>query len=315
MNLFKKIIAAVVFSALLFTSASDAYAADNDAIVNKAKVKAEKIREKSKKAIDKMNAQHEARTELEKANGEAKAEKETTQGSNTTEEARQKADNSIEQMNIKSKYELEKSKIEHEEKMEKMYLDREKKLLKREQKEEKAKLKAKWDSEDALLDEMLSENNRYFIISKDKSFTYYMDTENSRWMRCPYKASEYIIDVWVKLVENSEIEAVRNEESKELSKYYMEHYYLRPNSEQLQFISEMEVSNGRPNNDIMERKYSPSKWERLIPGSIEDSIYKGVMRNVIKHDMLKGKESKTSRPIDRFHTIASSVAEALGIYI
>lgn len=316
MKLHKKIIAAIMMSAFVFVPVTDVYAADSDSpVVTAAKIKAKEIREAAKISIKDMNESHEAGTEIEAANGETKAEKEIVKGQNKEEETRQKVDNNIENMNIKHKYEIEASKIKYEEKMEKMRLDREKKLLKRAQKEEKANLKQKWKSEDSALDEVATENNRYFIISKDKNFTYYMDTENSHWRRCPYRASEYIIDVWVRLVENSELEALKSGEAQDLSKYYLEHYYLRPDTNQLQFLCEMEVSNGRPNNDINERKYNPSKWEKLIPGSIEDSIYNGVMRSVKKHDMLKGKESNTARPIDRFHTITSSIAEGLGIYI
>lgn len=316
MKLHNKIIAAIMMSAFVFVPVTDVYAADSESpVVAAARERAERIREAASKQVEKMNDKHEAKTEIESAVGESNAEKETVKGVNKVEETRQKVDNNVEKMNIKHKYETEESKIKHEEQMEKMRLDREKKLLKRAQKEEKANLKQKWKNEDSVLDEVVTENNRYFIISKDNNFTYYMDTENSYWKRCPYKASEYIIDVWVRLVENSELEALKSGEAKDLSKYYLEHYYLRPDAEQLQFLCEMEVSNGRPNNDIKERKYSPSKWEKLIPGSIEDSIYKGVVRSVKKHDMLKGKESKTSRPIDRFHTITTSIAEGLGVYI
>ena len=63
------------------------------------------------------------------------------------------------------------------------------------------------------------------------------------------------------------------------SHYYLEHYYIRPDKEQIQFLSELEVT-GRPSNAITERPYNESNWEKLVPGSIEDEIYRAVVKNV-----------------------------------
>ena len=58
-------------------------------------------------------------------------------------------------------------------------------------------------------------------------------------------------------------------------KYFLSHYYIRPKTRQIQFLSELEVT-GRPDNAITERPYSSLHWENLVPGSIEDDIYHGV---------------------------------------
>ena len=62
-------------------------------------------------------------------------------------------------------------------------------------------------------------------------------------------------------------------------KYYLEHYYIRPSAQQIQFLSELEVT-GRPSNAIKERPYSASHWENLVPGSIEDDIYHKVVESM-----------------------------------
>lgn len=110
---------------------------------------------------------------------------------------------------------------------------------------------------------------RFLEIHKDDVFTYYMDRRTARRINVPHM-EEKMIDVWVKLEPN---EAEDGEQ-----KYFLEHYYIRPKRQVMQFMCELEVS-GRPTNDIEENRYNPSKWEPLIPGSIEDTIYHAVMKN------------------------------------
>lgn len=207
------------------------------------------------------------------------------------------------------------SQYKHESEVEKMKMDRELAKINREHSEEKKNLKNDWRQEEALKDEIEAEKRRYFSVCRDSTFTYYMDTMNTQWIRCPFKAEEYIIDVWIRLVENSEVEKIQSGEIAHPTKYYMEHYYLRPDTKQLQFLCELEVSKGRPNNDVAQRPYSPAKWENLIPGSIEDSIYHGVMRNIKKYNLIKRKDGNGDDILGRIHTITSSIAEAAGIYI
>ena len=49
-------------------------------------------------------------------------------------------------------------------------------------------------------------------------------------------------------------------------------------AQQIQFLAELEVT-GRPSNETKNLKYDGRRWEELIPGSIEDSIYHAVMRH------------------------------------
>ena len=58
--------------------------------------------------------------------------------------------------------------------------------------------------------------------------------------------------------------------------YFLEHYYIRPDRQQIQFLCELEVT-GRPQNAIKERDYSPANWEGLVPGSVEDEIYRATV--------------------------------------
>ena len=62
-------------------------------------------------------------------------------------------------------------------------------------------------------------------------------------------------------------------------KYYLEHYYIRPSTQQIQFLCELEVS-GRPDNDISQRKYNVKNWEYLVPESVEDNIYQAVVKKM-----------------------------------
>lgn len=129
---------------------------------------------------------------------------------------------------------------------------------------------------------------RYKKIFVDQNFTYYVDTKNMCWVNCP-NANDQIIDVWVKLVNFSEYYGEGEEAGQYTANYFLEHYYIRPKTQQIQFLGELEV-HGRPTNRVKERKYSASNWENLVPGSIEDTIYHGVMDNIA--DMPnKGKKS------------------------
>ena len=66
-------------------------------------------------------------------------------------------------------------------------------------------------------------------------------------------------------------------------KYYLAHYYVRPKTQQIQFLSELEVSGGRPDNTVQGRGYQPRNWENLTPGSIEDEVYRGTLASIKKH--------------------------------
>lgn len=116
---------------------------------------------------------------------------------------------------------------------------------------------------------------RYKTLFTDNNFTYYLDSKNTRWIPRPYQRSEYMIDAWVRLVENTTGEQVTEDGKIRPAKYFLEHYYISPAKREIMFISELEVT-GRPENAVKERAYDPKNWEQLVPGSIEDEIYEAV---------------------------------------
>ena len=118
---------------------------------------------------------------------------------------------------------------------------------------------------------------RYLKIIRDENgFAYYLDTRTARWRYLPYSANEKIIDVWVKLVQEGAGELAAAEDYSYPQTYFLEHYYIRPDRQQIQFLCELEVT-GRPQNAIKERDYSPANWEGLVPGSVEDEIYRATV--------------------------------------
>ena len=132
--------------------------------------------------------------------------------------------------------------------------------------------------------EQEEENNqiadRYFKLMADDSFVYYMDKKSARWILCPNSRDEYIVDVWIRL------EPIADGADKKYSypaKYYLEHYYLRPDKEQIQFLCELEVT-GRPDNNVNQRSYDSHNWESLVPESIEDVIYQNVVKKMKKRN-------------------------------
>ncbi|MCR5758310.1 MAG: hypothetical protein K6F95_10450 [Selenomonas sp.] len=122
--------------------------------------------------------------------------------------------------------------------------------------------------------------DRYILLLEDNGFAYYMDTQNAKWKKIPYSENEEILDVWIRLVKTEP-----DEEYSYPQKYFMEHYYLRPKKQQIQFLSELEVT-GRPNNAVKERPYSVRNWENLVSGSLEDEIYHRVL-HYMKRDPVK----------------------------
>ena len=132
--------------------------------------------------------------------------------------------------------------------------------------------------------EQEEENNqiadRYVKLMADDSFIYYMDKKSARWILCPNSRDEYIVDVWIRL------EPIADGADTKYSypaKYYLEHYYLRPDKEQIQFLCELEVT-GRPDNNVNQRSYDENNWENLVPESIEDVIYQNVVKKMKKRN-------------------------------
>lgn len=154
---------------------------------------------------------------------------------------------------------------------------------------------------------MKTQKPRFIKFAMDENFIYYLDKQSVSWQRIPYSASEYMLDVWIYMIErnpdtsdlsddlsdyvndttNGEIELAREkgilfspEDIEVLShkKYFLEHYYLRPKTKQIQFLSTLEVV-GRPQNTVSEREYNYKNWENLIPGSMESIIYYTTIKN------------------------------------
>ena len=121
---------------------------------------------------------------------------------------------------------------------------------------------------------------QFIEIYRDDSFIYSMDRKNAFYTRIPHTIDEKMIDVWVKL----EPLEYASDDYTYPPKYYLEHYLIRPKRKQIQFLCEMEVS-GRPGNNVEDKRYDPRRWERLIPGSIEDTIFHAVLQHKGKiHD-------------------------------
>ncbi len=155
-----------------------------------------------------------------------------------------------------------------------------------------------------------TQKSRFVKLAMDDTYTYYLDKQSVSWRRVPYSASEYMLDVWIRMIEinpdnsdlpddlaeyindttNGEI-SVAEEKGKKFNpvdtdvlqhkKFFLEHYYLRPKTKQIQFLSELEVI-GHPQNTISERAYDYKNWEYLVPGSIESVIYNMTLKEVGK---------------------------------
>ena len=141
---------------------------------------------------------------------------------------------------------------------------------------------------------------RFVKLTSDESYDYYLDRESVRWKRVPYTSSEYMADVWIRMIEKNPDDAEENfGEAAELAfareqninyapsdlevlmhnRYFLEHYYLRPQRKQIQFLCELEVV-GHPQNNAEGREYSYKNWEDLIPGSVESMLYKAILKEI-----------------------------------
>ena len=141
--------------------------------------------------------------------------------------------------------------------------------------------------------------SRYRTLLTDNGFTYYLDVQNTRWIPRPYSSSEYMIDAWVRLVENTTGEPVAEDGKIRPAKYFLEHYYISPERRQIMFMSELEVT-GRPDNAVKERAYDPRNWEQLVPGSVEDELYGAITAQMKsapgqRHGLLSGTSGMSLR--------------------
>lgn len=118
---------------------------------------------------------------------------------------------------------------------------------------------------------------RYVLIAKDNRFFYYIDKQSARWIMEP-NSNQKILDVWLKLrsVADSTNTTSLDSAAPIAEEYLLDHYYIRPQSRQIQFLCELEVV-GQPSNDIKQNVYSVKNWEDIIPGSVEENIYNAVV--------------------------------------
>ena len=128
------------------------------------------------------------------------------------------------------------------------------------------------------------ERSRDVDVLTDNGYEYYLDTRNTRWIPLPHSGDEYIIDTWVKLVKDASDDGSDGTYTYP-EKYYLAHYYVRPKTRQIQFLSELEVTGGRPDNTVKGRGYQAQNWEDLTPDSIEDVIYESAVAHVGKNKL------------------------------
>ena len=112
--------------------------------------------------------------------------------------------------------------------------------------------------------------DRFLSIAADDEYQYYMDMQTVRWIRRPYSVKEKLIDVWIKL------QPLNKDTYSYPETYFLQHYYIRPDKRQIQFLGELEAS-GRPNNALVQKAYREEDWEDLVPGSMEETIYQAVV--------------------------------------
>ena len=139
---------------------------------------------------------------------------------------------------------------------------------------------------------------RFVKLTMDSNYIYYLDKETVSWKKMPYSTTEMMADVWIRMIERDDDELLEDseiddvifaaEEGKQFRpedlevlrhrKYHLEHYYLRPKTQQIQYLVELSDIEGNPQNTVNQRTYSHANWEDLIPNSVEYRIYRGVVK-------------------------------------
>ncbi|WP_196601058.1 hypothetical protein [Pectinatus frisingensis] len=148
-----------------------------------------------------------------------------------------------------------------------------------------------------------TDKKRFFLIAKDERFFYYLDRKSARWILEP-NSKQKIIDVWVKLVDanKADIPSGTYASDNDNQTYLLDHYYIRLKQRQIQFLCELEVM-GQPSNNVKQNVYSVKNWEDIIPGSVEETIFNGVVNtkdNLVGIDVKKdGIDKKASDFLDR----------------
>lgn len=122
-----------------------------------------------------------------------------------------------------------------------------------------------------------ADKKRFVLIAKDSRFFYYLDRKSARWIFEP-NSSRKIMDVWIQLVDANKASAPADKYSNISAdqSYLLDHYYIRPQLRQMQFLCELEVV-GQPSNNVTQNVYSVKNWEDIVPGSIEETIFNAVV--------------------------------------
>lgn len=147
----------------------------------------------------------------------------------------------------------------------------------------------------------------YKALFSETPYIYLLNRESVEWKKVPYRMDEYMIDCWICIVESPA--ATMDQSALDMSilndlddkEYTLEHYLIRPAAKKIQFLSELEVV-GYAQNTISERAYNDSHWQSLVPGSIEERIYKTVVQELgSKKASSKGQRSWKDILDDEFH--------------
>ena len=127
------------------------------------------------------------------------------------------------------------------------------------------------------------ERERYAYLLSDSGYDYFLDGRATHWIPLPYRDDEYIVDTWLKIVPTDSTDDPESGNYSYPQKYYLAHYYVRPQTQQIQFLAALEVAGERPDTTVKGRGYMPRNWEDLTPGSIEDEVYRGTLASIKKH--------------------------------
>ena len=177
--------------------------------------------------------------------------------------------------------------------------------IKQQKKDEKKQRKAEKKAEKQFKKDV--KKATYKALFSEAPYTYMLNRESIEWKKVPGRMDEYMVDCWICVIKTpkdvrdqaalfmSEIDDLGDRE------YTLQHYYIRPASRKIQFLSELEIV-GYAQNSISERPYSDSHWEILIPGSVEERIYRLVVKEVgTKKATEKGHRSLGEKIEDRLH--------------
>ncbi len=165
---------------------------------------------------------------------------------------------------------------------------------------------------------------RFIKLTMDQNYIYYLDKETVTWRKMPYSTTEMMADVWIRMIERDDTEILRENEVDDIifaaeqgkqfrpedvevlrhQKYHLEHYYLRPKTQQIQYLVELSDIEGNPQNTINERTYSYANWENLVPNSVEYRIYHSVIKIIGKGKSSSDAPSSLTDKLEEYFRIS-----------